>query len=106
MNFKNSPESKWLKKAKRRKKYRVFHNLIFWIKLKYVRYLKRYFKIKKENMLYCIVVNRRGIGEENMILHHKFKKEPTREEVLKVIEDADCGYDDNYCKFEYCPITI
>jgi hypothetical protein len=52
-------------------------------------------------MLYCIEVNRAGIGEENCVLHHKFDKEPTREEVLKIIEDEDIGYDDDYCDFDF-----
>ena len=52
-------------------------------------------------MLYCIEVDRSGLPEEDMVLHHRFEKEPTREEVKKVIEDEDCGYDDNYCRFDY-----
>ena len=52
-------------------------------------------------MLYCIEVDRGGICEEDMVLHCNFDKEPTRDEVLKLIIDEDCGYDDNYCKFEY-----
>jgi hypothetical protein len=52
-------------------------------------------------MLYCIEVDRSGLPEEDMVLHHTFEKKPTREEVLKVIEDEDCGYDDNYCRFNY-----
>jgi hypothetical protein len=52
-------------------------------------------------MLYCIEVKRAGIGEGDCILHHKFDKEPTREEILKVIEDEDIGYDDDYCDVDY-----
>lgn len=52
-------------------------------------------------MLYCIEVNRGGIGEENMTMHHNFEKEPTRNDVLKFIDDEDVGYDDMYCKFIY-----
>ena len=52
-------------------------------------------------MIYCFNVDRGGICEENMTLHYTLEKEPTREEVLKMIEDEDCGYDDDYCKFDY-----
>ena len=55
-------------------------------------------------MIYCIEVNRGGIGEENMTMHHKFETEPTRDEVLKFIDDQDVGYNDDYCKFEYYPV--
>ena len=33
-----------------------------------------FFYQKTENMIYCIEVNRSGIGEENITLHHKFEK--------------------------------
>lgn len=56
-------------------------------------------------MLYCIEIDRGGIGEEDMVLHHNFETEPTREDVLKVIEDEDCGYDDNYCRFHYYRVS-
>lgn len=52
-------------------------------------------------MIYCIEVIRGGIGEENFNMHVEFDTEPTREEVLNLILDEDCGYDDKYCKFEY-----
>jgi len=52
-------------------------------------------------MLYCIEVDRSGLPEENLVLHHNFEKEPTREEVLKFIEDEDIGYVDDYCRFDY-----
>ena len=52
-------------------------------------------------MLYCIEVGRGGIGEEDMVIHQEFETAPTRDEVLKFIEDEDCGYDDDYCKFNY-----
>jgi hypothetical protein len=55
-------------------------------------------------MLYCIEIDRSGLPEENMVIHHTFEKEPTREEVLKVIDDKDCGYDDDYCMFNYYPV--
>jgi len=52
-------------------------------------------------MLYCIEVDRSGICEENMVIHHSFLNKPTREEVVKIVEDEDCGYDDQYCKLDY-----
>lgn len=52
-------------------------------------------------MLYCIEVLRGGIGEENCILHRKFDKEPTRKEILQIIEDEDIGYDDDYCDVDF-----
>lgn len=54
-----------------------------------------------KNMLYCIEVDRGGIGEENCTFHTKFEKEPTREEIVKFLEDEDVGYDDNYCAFNF-----
>lgn len=52
-------------------------------------------------MLYCIEVDRSGLPEEDMVLHQTFDKEPTRAEVKKIIEDEDCGYNDDYCSFDY-----
>lgn len=52
-------------------------------------------------MIYCIEVKRGGIGEEDFIIHHKFENEPNNEDILKIIEDEDCGYDSNYCEFDY-----
>ena len=43
LDLENLPESGWLKKAKKRKKYRLYYDLVFWIKLKYVIYLRKYF---------------------------------------------------------------
>ena len=54
--------------------------------------------------LYCIEVSRGGVGEEDMVLHHEFKKEPTRGDVLTFIEEEDVGYDDLYCRFTYYEI--
>lgn len=56
-------------------------------------------------MLYCIEVDRSALPEENFVMHHNFENEPTREEVLRVIADEDCGYDDDYCKFEYYRVS-
>ena len=52
-------------------------------------------------MIYCIEIDRSGICEENMVLHYSFEKEPTRQEVLDIIEKEDCGYNDDYCRFTY-----
>lgn len=49
----------------------------------------------------CVEVDRRGIGEENMVLHYEFNVEPTREEILALLEAEDMGYDDVYCRFDY-----
>ena len=51
--------------------------------------------------LYCIEVDRGGIGEENMTIHHEFDEEPTREEVVNLIKGMDCGYDDRYCDVDF-----
>ena len=58
-------------------------------------------RLKTKDMLYCIEVDRSGLPEEDMVLHHKFDKEPTQKEVKKVIEDEGCGYKDDYCSFRY-----
>jgi hypothetical protein len=52
-------------------------------------------------MLYCIEVDRSGIGEENYVFHHNFEKEPTKEEMIQIIKDEDIGFDNSYCKFEF-----
>jgi len=52
-------------------------------------------------MIYCVEVDRSGLPEENMVLHYVFEKEPTRDEIIKLIEFEDCGYDDEYCSIEY-----
>lgn len=52
-------------------------------------------------MLYCIEIDRSGLPEEDMVVHHRFDAEPKREDVLKVIDDLDCGYDDVYCRFNF-----
>ena len=57
-------------------------------------------------MIYCIEVDRSGLPEENMVLHHNFDKEPTRDEVKKVIKDEDCGYNDTYCSFNYYRVDL
>jgi hypothetical protein len=55
-------------------------------------------------MMYCVEVDRSGLPEENMVLHYNLDKEPTREEIVKLVIDEDCGYDDNYCNVEYYPV--
>lgn len=52
-------------------------------------------------MVYCIEIERGGIGEEDVVLHHKFDKKPTREEILEIIKEADMGYEEGYCDFDY-----
>jgi hypothetical protein len=50
-------------------------------------------------MLYCIEVEREL--EEMCVLHHHFDHEPTRDEVLEVIDNEDLNYDDDYGRFNY-----
>jgi len=52
-------------------------------------------------MIYCINVERGGIGEEDCILHEHFDITPTYEEIEKIIEDEDIGYNKDYCRFSY-----
>ena len=49
---------------------------------------------------YCIEV-RRGIGEEDMVIHEVFSDNLTRSDVLHYLVREDIGYDDDYCKFNY-----
>ena len=53
-------------------------------------------------MIYCIEVDRGGIGEENMVLHYKFDKEPTKEKIVELVKDEDCGYVDEMNSV--CPV--
>lgn len=55
-------------------------------------------------MMYCIEIDRRGIGEGNMVHHCNFDGEPDRKEILEYVIELDCGYDDNYCKINYYKI--
>lgn len=52
-----------------------------------------------QRQLYCIEVTRDS--EEPFVFHAKFDHEPTRQEILKEIDDQELNYDDNYGKFEY-----
>lgn len=52
-------------------------------------------------MLYCVVVYRGGIGEEDVVDHVEFDHEPSLVEIIEFIEEMDCGYDPDYCKFDY-----
>jgi len=54
-------------------------------------------------MLYCIEITREI--EEKMVEHVEFESTPTRQDILDYIETLDCGYDDNYGKIEYYPVT-
>lgn len=38
IDLENLPKSGWLKKAKKRKKYSLYYDLVFWMKLKYIIY--------------------------------------------------------------------
>lgn len=48
---------------------------------------------------YCVEVKREL--EEVFCHHFEFDGVPTRKDVLKIVDDLDCGYDDNYGKIEY-----
>jgi hypothetical protein len=54
-------------------------------------------------MLYCIEVQREL--EELCVLHHNFETEPTREDILKFIDEQDMGYDDKYGKIRYYKVS-
>lgn len=51
--------------------------------------------------IYCIELERGGIGEEDMILHHGFEKEPTRQEVLDYVMKQDVGFDEKHCRLTF-----
>lgn len=51
--------------------------------------------------IYCIELERGGIGEEDLTLHHGFEKEPTKQEVLDYIMSQDIGFDEKYCEFNF-----
>lgn len=68
-------------------------------------YLELEYKFKTDWITICVEVDRRGIGEGNMVLHYEFNVEPTREEILALLESEDVGYDDRYCKFDYYRIN-
>lgn len=57
-------------------------------------------------IIYCIEVDRGGIGEENVVLHRSFDHEPTREEILEIIEMEDMGYEEDYCDFTFYQVKI
>lgn len=50
---------------------------------------------------YCVEVKRGGVGEEDFTEHFYWDGKPTRDDVLKIIEEWDCGYDDKYCSFTF-----
>ena len=52
-------------------------------------------------MLYCVLLDRSGLPEKNMVLHYRFDKEPTKEEIFQLLEEEDCGWDKDYCKAEW-----
>ena len=53
---------------------------------------------------YCIKVRRRGIGEEDCILHHKFANPPTKEDIEAYLISEDIGYDSKYCSYDFYQI--
>ena len=53
---------------------------------------------------YCIKVRRRGIGEEDCILHHKFANPPTKEDIEAYLISEDIGYDSKYCSYHFYEI--
>lgn len=48
---------------------------------------------------YCVEIKREM--EEEMVHHFEFDGVPTREDVLKIVDSLDCGYDDKYGKITY-----
>lgn len=57
-------------------------------------------------MIYCVEVDRSGIGEEYMVAHYTVEKELTRDDVKQLIINEDCGYNDldsinDYCEFDF-----
>ncbi len=57
-----------------------------------------------EPMLYCIEVERDS--EETYVFHAKLYKEPTREDILKIIYDEDINYNDKYGRFTYYKVKL
>ena len=52
-------------------------------------------------MIYCVEVDRSGLCEENVTFHLNLKKEPTRDEIVKAVEDEDIGFSEEWCRIEY-----
>lgn len=52
---------------------------------------------------FCIEVERES--EEQYTFHIELESKPTREEVLKLIDEEDIGYDDNYGRFNYYQVN-
>jgi hypothetical protein len=55
-------------------------------------------------MLFCIIATREMDGD--VTFHKEFDHTPTRAEILKAIEDQDCGYDDDYGKFRFFQVDV
>ena len=51
---------------------------------------------------YCVEIEREM--EEKMIHHFEFDGELTRQDVLNIVKNLDCGYDDNYGRIEFYEI--
>lgn len=54
--------------------------------------------------LFCIEVTREM--EDLYVIHHRFAKKPTREEVLELVLAKDIGYEDDYGKINYYEISM
>jgi hypothetical protein len=48
---------------------------------------------------YCVEIEREL--EETMTHHFTHEGEPTRDEVLEIVDELDCGYDDKYGRITY-----
>lgn len=48
---------------------------------------------------YCVEIEREL--EEDMAHHFEFEGELTRDDVLKIVNGLDCGYDDNYGRITF-----
>lgn len=53
--------------------------------------------------LYCIEFTREL--EDKEVIHAFFDHEPTRDDVIKTINDEGFHYDDDYGKLEYYPVA-
>lgn len=52
-------------------------------------------------MLYCVEVDRSSMSEVDMVVHYKFDKEPTHQDISHLLKKENIGYDDDWCSFEF-----
>ena len=52
--------------------------------------------------LYCVEITREI--EEKIVHHFNFDGKLKRDDVLRIVNELDCGYDDNYGSIEYYEI--